>query len=86
MKAYIAQKINEKEYLFSGRMEVHQANEKFGIDMPESDDYDTIAGYILHHHQHFPKPNEIIQIEGFKFICLKVSNNRIELIKLILEG
>lgn len=86
VKAYIAQKINEKEYLFSGRMEVHQANEKFGIDMPESDDYDTIAGYILHHHQHFPKPNEIIQIEGFKFICLKVSNNRIELIKLILEG
>jgi CBS domain containing-hemolysin-like protein len=85
VKEYIAEQLSENEYLLSGRMEVEQVNEKFGIDIPESDEYDTIAGFILHHHQHFPKANEIIQIEAFKFRCIKVANNRIELLRLILD-
>lgn len=85
VKEYIAEQLSENEYLLSGRMEVEQVNEKFGIGIPESDEYDTIAGFILHHHQHFPKANEIIQIEAFKFRCIKVANNRIELLRLILD-
>jgi len=84
IKEHIAEQLSENEYLLSGRMEVEQVNEKFGIGIPESDEYDTIAGFILHHHQHFPKANEIIQIEDFKFRCIKVANNRIELLRLIL--
>lgn len=85
VKEYIAEQLSENEYLLSGRMEVEQVNEKFDIGIPESDEYDTIAGFILHHHQHFPKANEIIQIEAFKFRCIKVANNRIELLRLILD-
>ncbi len=85
IKEYIAKQLNDKEYILSGRMEVHQINEKFGIDIPELDEYDTLAGFILHHHQHFPKPNEIIEIDHFKCVCIKVANNRIELVKLILD-
>ena len=85
-REYIAKQLNEKEYLLSGRMEVQQANEKFGLNIPESDEYETIAGFILHHHQHFPKLNEIIHIGDFNLRCIKVTNNRIELIRLFLGG
>lgn len=82
--AYTAQRISDKEFLFSGRLEVRTANEKFDLDLPESDDYDTIAGFILHFHQHFPKINEVIHIEGYTLKCVRATNNRIELVRLIL--
>ncbi|MDD2285327.1 MAG: hemolysin family protein [Paludibacter sp.] len=85
-REYIAKQLNEKEYLLSGRMEVQQANEKFGLNIPESDEYETIAGFVLHHHQHFPKLNEVIRIGDFNLKCIKVTNNRIELIRLFLGG
>ncbi|MDD5185967.1 MAG: hemolysin family protein [Paludibacter sp.] len=80
-RGYIAKKTNENEYLLSGRLEVKAANAKFNINIPESDAYETIAGFILHNHQHFPKLNEVIRIEGFTIRCVKVTNNRIELVK-----
>lgn len=83
-REYIAKQLSENEYILSGRMEVQLANEKFGLNIPESDNYETIAGFILHHHQHFPKLNEIINIGDFSCKCIKVTNNRIELIRLIL--
>ena len=79
---YITEKTGENEYLLSGRLEVKNANAKFDLNIPESDEYDTIAGFILHHHQHFPKLNEVLKIEGFSFKCIKVTNNRIELVKM----
>lgn len=79
---YVAEQIAENEYQFSGRLTVEAANAKFGIGIPQSDEYETIAGFVLYHHQHFPKLNEIIRIEGFTCKCLKVNNNRIELVKL----
>lgn len=82
VRDYTAEQTAENEYLFSGRLEVKAANQKFNLDIPESDDYDTIAGFILHHHQHFPKLNEIIHIDHFSIKCIKVTNNRIELVRI----
>jgi CBS domain containing-hemolysin-like protein len=82
---YTAEKINDHEFLFSGRMEVESINTKFDLAIPESDAYETIAGFILHHHQHFPKLNEVIRVEGFTLKCMGVTNNRIELIKLSID-
>jgi len=79
---YVAERTGENEYLFSGRLEVESINSKFNLNIPESDDYETIAGFILHNHQHFPKLNEIIRIDLFTIKCVKVTNNRIELVKL----
>jgi len=81
---YIAEKISDNEFLLSGRLEVETINERFGLEIPESDDYETIAGFVLHNHQHFPKLNEVIRIEKYSIKCMKVSNNRIELVKLII--
>lgn len=78
----IAEQTAENEFLFSGRLKVKTANSKFNLNIPESDEYETIAGFILHHHQHFPKLNELIRIEGFTCKCVKVTNNRIEMIRI----
>lgn len=83
-KDYIARMISDKEYLLSGRMEVKLANSKFNLNIPEADEYETIAGYVLHNHQHFPKVNEVIRIDDFSVRCVKVTNNRIELVKLLI--
>lgn len=77
-----AEKTAENEYLFSGRVEVEDANQQFSLNIPISEDYTTIAGYILNAHQHFPKVNEIVRVDNFTFKCLKVTNNRIELVKM----
>jgi CBS domain containing-hemolysin-like protein len=82
IKDYTAEQISNNEFMLSGRLEVKTANEKFDLEIPETDDYETIAGFILFHHQHFPIPNETIRIENFSIKCLKVTNNRIELIKI----
>ena len=62
MKSHVAKKVSDNEYLLSGRMEIDTLNEMFGLDLPESDDYVTIAGFILHFYQKFPKLNETVQI------------------------
>lgn len=79
---YVAEQTGENEYLFSGRLEVKTANAKFNLNIPETDDYETVAGFVLHHHQHFPKLNEIIRIDEFSIKCVKVTNSRIEMIRL----
>ncbi|OIP83561.1 MAG: hemolysin [Porphyromonadaceae bacterium CG2_30_38_12] len=81
-KDYQADKISDNEYILSGRLEVETANTKFGLNIPESDEYETIAGLILYYHQNFPKLNEQINIEDFNFKCIKVNNNRVETVKL----
>jgi len=82
---YIAKQINENEYVLSGRLEIDIINEQFGLNIEESNDYVTIAGFILHHYQDFPKLNQDIVINNYHIKILKVSNNRIDLIRLKTE-
>ena len=62
-REWVARQITDNEYILSGRLEIDTANSKFDFDIPESDNYVTIAGYILHHYQKFPKLNDTIEIE-----------------------
>jgi CBS domain containing-hemolysin-like protein len=79
------EKVSEQEYIFSGRHEIDYLNEKYQLGIPESDEYETLAGLILFHHESIPKINERIIIGRFTFRILDVSETRIELIKLILS-
>lgn len=81
----VARKISENEYIFSGRMEIEKANEMFNLDLPESDDYQTIGGLILNECQSIPKINEVIKTDQFTFKIIKVSATRIELVKLFVQ-
>lgn len=80
---YVQKKINNEEYIFSGRLEVEETNEKFGLILPTSPDYETIAGLILTHHNILPKKGEIIKIgKKYCFEIIKVETTKIDLVKL----
>ena len=79
---FTAKKLSENTFVLSGRMEIDRINEMFDLDIPESDEYMTIAGYILNHYQNFPKLNETVVIGRLEFKILRVTHTKIELVKL----
>lgn len=79
---YVAKQIGDREYIISARLEIEKVNELFGLSLPESDDYMTLGGLILHEYQSFPKLNEIIQIGNFEFKIIKNTATKIELVRL----
>ena len=79
---YVAKDLGNHEYVLSGRLEIEKANELFDLNLPESDEYQTIAGYILNQYQSFPKLHEIVNIDKFHFKIINVSATRIELVRL----
>ncbi|MDR1880802.1 MAG: hemolysin family protein [Tannerellaceae bacterium] len=81
-KSHIARKVAENEYLLSGRLEIDILNDTFGLSLPESDDYVTVAGYILHFYQKFPKLNETVAIDRYTFKIIKVTATKIELVRM----
>ena len=79
---YIARKVGENEYELSGRLEIEKVNELFNLDIPESDEYMTIAGFILHYYQTIPKLHDEIEIGDFDIKILKISTAKIDLVRL----
>jgi CBS domain containing-hemolysin-like protein len=78
----VERQVNEYEYLFSGRLEIEYINETYHLDIPEKDDYDTLAGFILYHHLNLPLAGEMIHIEPYTFVIRKISNTRIDLVQM----
>lgn len=78
----VSKQISETEYVFSSRLEIEKVNETYDLELPESDEYLTIGGLILHYYQSLPKLNEEIVIDKYHFRILKVSTNKIELVRL----
>ena len=79
---YVAKQTSDNEYVLSARLEIDKVNEIFDLELPESDDYMTIGGLILHVYQSFPKLNEIITIGQYEFKIIKSTMTKIELVKL----
>ncbi len=74
--------INENTYVISARSEIDELNELFGLELPESDEYNTLAGLILYHNCSIPQVDEIVEVGNFSFKILKSTSTRIELIEL----
>ncbi|MBQ1218828.1 MAG: HlyC/CorC family transporter [Bacteroidales bacterium] len=83
---FVAKKISENEYVLSARLEVKEVNRKFDLDLPESDDYETIAGLITFYNEAIPKEKEILQFGLFSFQILKTNKKRIETVNLKVLG
>jgi magnesium and cobalt exporter, CNNM family len=71
-------KINDNTYIFSARLEIDYLNEKYKFNIPVLDDYETLAGFVIHNYNSIPSNNQKIQIGSFKFTILKSSGNRLE--------
>ncbi|MEA1877648.1 MAG: hemolysin family protein [Bacteroidota bacterium] len=74
--------VNKNEFLFSGRHEIDYLNEKHLLNLPVSEEYETLAGLILSHHESIPRVGDLISIRQFEFRILKGSNTRIESVRL----
>lgn len=81
-KKYIAKRTADNEYTLSARLEIDKVNEMFDLDLPESDDYMTVGGLILHEYQSFPKLNEVVKIGKYEFQIIKNTMTKIELVRL----
>ena len=79
---YVAKQLSGNEFVLSGRLEIEKANELLGLHLPESEEYLTVSGLILHQYQSFPKLNEVIRFGHFEFKILKSTTTKIELVKL----
>ena len=80
-----ARQIDDNTYELSGRMEIEEINERFHLDLPESDDYQTIAGYLLHLQEAIPAVGERIDTELYEFEVVRKTAARIELVKLTVK-
>ena len=79
---YVAKQLSDGDYMLSARLEIEKVNELFDLDLPESDDYMTVGGLILHEYQSFPKLNEVVSIGHFQFKIVKNTMTKIELVRL----
>jgi len=71
-------KIDKGKYEFSARLEVNFINEKYGINLPCDEDYDTLGGLVVHNTEDIPKKNDLVELENFIFTILEVSSTKIE--------
>lgn len=74
----LERKMNKDEYLLSGRLEIDYINDKYHLDLPVSDEYETLSGMIIYHFERIPAINESIKIANFSFNITEVSETRIE--------
>ena len=81
-----ARQIKENSYEFSGRMEIEEINERFHLDIPESDDYQTIAGYLLNENEAIPNVGEVFDLPPYRFTVERKTAARIELIRVDVIG
>lgn len=81
----IEKKISDCEYIFSARLEIKYLNRTYDLMLPESDDYETLAGFITFFHESIPSEGEVLEHENYYFTILKTTSNRVEKVALRIE-
>ena len=82
---WIEEKINEKEYVFSARVEISYINKTYELDIPESEEYDTLGGLIIQITESIPDEGTTVKIKNKEIRVEKVSDRKIELVRITLE-
>ena len=75
-------KVTENEYTFSGRQNVDYINEKFKLNLPEAEQYETLGGLIVYNTEEIPNKEETVKIKNFKFTIIEATKTKIDLVKL----
>lgn len=82
---FIEEKISDEEYLFSARLEVDYINETYHLNLPESEEYETLSGLILLHTEEIPTQGETISLPPFVFSIEACSQTRIETVRIFIK-
>ncbi|MGK7649373.1 hemolysin family protein [Capnocytophaga sp. G1920] len=83
---FIEEQISDTEYLFSARLEVEYLNETYHLDIPESEEYETLGGFIVLHNEGIPTQDEVIVIPPFTFTIEACSQTKIETVRLTVNN
>jgi putative hemolysin len=79
---WIEKQLDENTFLFSTRLDVEYINDAYKLEIPESDSYSTLGGFIVNHTKDIPQKGENISIDNFKFLIESATNKKIELVKM----
>lgn len=74
----LEEKVNDREFKFSTRLEVDYINEEYDLNLAEDSTYETLGGLIVNHTENIPSTGEIIEIDNYRFTILKVTASKIE--------
>ena len=80
--SYLEEKLDSNSFLFSARLKLDYLNTKFKLNIPLSDQYETLGGFLVHYIQDIPTTGEVLTIFSFEFTVKEVTNSRIETIEL----
>lgn len=72
---------NNSEFIFTGRQEIDFINNEYGLNLPESEEYETLGGYLIKHFRHIPEKGENIIIENISYSVIEASDTRIEKVR-----
>jgi len=78
----VEEQLNSNTYKFSARLEVDYLNEQFKLELPESEEYETLGGLIVNETGEIPDKNSEILVEHYLFTILEVSSTKIDLVSL----
>ena len=79
---FVEKQLAANEFIFSGRLELDYITEKYELNFPDSEDTETLSGFIIHNRNEIPKQKETFTIGNYQFDILNVSDTRIETVKL----
>ena len=74
----LVKKVSDDEFILAGRLEIDFLNQEYMLSLPQSDEYETLAGLILNHHQSIPEIKEQISFDRFTFTILEATGSRID--------
>jgi len=78
----IDEQLSENTYKLLAKIDVEMVNKKYNLELPESDEYETIAGLLLHHFEEIPRINDVIELEDYQFTIIKVNKTTIQEVQL----
>lgn len=78
----VEERLGPHEFLFSARSEITHLIETYGLVLPESEEYDTLAGFILHSTGDIPEQGQVIELAPFRLTVAQVIHGRVDLVRL----
>lgn len=76
--------LSENEYVFSARIEMKNLNREFSLNLPESEEYETLGGFITFVNENIPKKGDVVLFDRYQFTILKTKHNRLDLISVVM--
>lgn len=78
--------VDNNTFVFSARLEIDYLNEMYKLDLPVSDDYETLAGLILHYCESIPEPGQVLEIGNIQVKILKASHMKLDEVELQIKS